>query len=118
MALKNVSNDPTATAVKQTIKPLIEGDNLPDFWVREEGDTYYVFVANPMTQTIQYPLDYCYAFTDKGSTRDITINHHGRSQQWTLKFKPMESLLLQIDKDGVKQINLGFTPKKMPGFVE
>lgn len=118
MALKNVSDDPAATAVKQTIKPLIEGDNLPDFWVREEGDTYYVFVANPMTQTIQYPLDYCYAFTDKGSTRDITINHHGRSQQWTLKFKPMESLLLQIDKDGVKQINLGFTPKKMPGFVE
>ena len=99
-------------------KPLIEGDNLPDFWIRKDDDTYYIFVANPLTQTIEYPLDYCYAFTDQGATRNITVNHHGKSEIFTLNFKPMESLLLKVDSEGIKQINLGFMPKKMNGYQE
>ena len=98
------------------LTPLIEGDDLPDFWCRKDGDTYYVFVANPMTQTIEYPLEYCYAFTDKGSTRQITVNHHGKSERITITFKPMESLLLKIDKKGVQFIDLGFTPVEMNGY--
>lgn len=100
------------------LTPLIEGDDLPNFWCRKDGDTYYVFVANPMTQTIEYPLEYCYAFTDKGSTRQITVNHHGKSERIALTFKPMESLLLKIDKKGVQFIDLGFTPVKMKGYKE
>ena len=98
--------------------PLIEGENLPDFWIRKDDNTYYIFFANPLTQTIEYPLDYCYAFTDKGATRDITINHHGKSEAFTLNFKPTESLLLKIDSEGIKQIDLGFMPKKMNGYQE
>lgn len=93
--------------------PLIKGQSLPDFWIRQDGNTYYIFVANPLTQTISYPLDYCYAFTDKGSLRTITVNHHGKSEQVTLRFRPMESLLLEVTKKGVKQIDLGYTPKRL-----
>ncbi|MBR1517367.1 MAG: hypothetical protein IJ620_04420 [Bacteroidales bacterium] len=110
---KSVSTDGSTL----TWDALIEGENLPDFWVRKDGESYYVFVANPMTQTISYPLDYCYAFTDKGSERTVRINHHGKSEEMTLKFKPMESLMLEITANGVKQVNLGFTPKKMRGYV-
>ena len=99
-------------------KPLIEGANLPDFWIRRDNDTYYIFFANPLTQTIEYPLDYCYAFTDQGSTRDITVNHHGKSEAFTLNFKPTESLLLKVDAAGIQQIDLGFMPKKMNGYQE
>lgn len=102
----------------QECKPLIEGDNLPDFWIRKDDDTYYIFVANPLTQTIEYPLEYCYAFTDQGATRNITVNHHGKSEAFTLNFKPMESLLLKVDADGIQQIDLGFMPKKMNGYQE
>ena len=91
----------------------IEGENLPDFWIREDNDTYYIFVANPMTQTIEYPLDYCYAFTDQGATRQITVNHHGKTEAYTLNFKPMESIMLKVDANGIEQINLGFEPKRM-----
>jgi len=114
LSCDNVKGDASAI----TAKPLIEGDNLPDFWCRKDGDTYYVFVANPMTQTIEYPFEYCYAFTDKGATRDITVNHHGKSEKITLTFKPMESLLMKIDKKGVQFIDLGFTSVKMNGYVE
>ena len=90
-----------------------DGDNLPDFWVREEGDTYYIFFANPLTQNISYPLDYCYAFTDKGSVRDIVVNHHGKSERCTLRFHPMESILLEVTKRGIRQIDLGYTPRRL-----
>ena len=102
----------------QDCKPLIEGDNLPDFWIRKDDNTYYIFIANPMTQTIEYPLDYCYAFTDQGATRDIAINHHGKSEAFTLNFKPTESLLLKVAAEGIQQIELGFMPKKMNGYQE
>ena len=94
-------------------EPLIKGDNLPDFWIREDNDTYYIFIANPMTQTIEYPLDYCYAFTDPGATHEITVNHHGKSEAYTLTFKPMESIMLKVDANGIEQIDLGFEPKRM-----
>ncbi len=108
-SLDNVSDNPSVI----TAKPLIEGSDLPDFWCRYEGDSYYVFVANPLTKTIKYPLQYGYAFTDKGCTREITINHHGKTEQYTLNFHPMESLLLKISKKGIEQIDLGFVPEKL-----
>ena len=107
-ARSNVSND--ISIIKD--KPLIEGENLPDFWCRKDGGTYYVFFANPMTQTISYPLPYCYAFTDKGSERHIIVNHHGRSEQYTLQFEPMQSILLKINRLGIKQIDIKYVPKK------
>ncbi|MBQ4377472.1 MAG: hypothetical protein II793_07235 [Bacteroidales bacterium] len=111
--MKNVKSNGTAFK----FHGLIEGENMPDFWIREEGENYYVFVANPLTKTITYPLEYCYAFTDKGAVCPITVNHHGKSEEITLRFKPMESLVLEISPKGVKQVNLGFTPKKMRGYV-
>ena len=108
-ALPNVSRDASII----NAKPLIEGDNLPDFWCRKDGNAYYVFFANPMTQTISYPLSYCYAFTDKGTTRHITVNHHGKSEHYTLEFNPMQSLMLKIDRRGIHPIDLGFTPQRL-----
>ena len=109
LALDNVGTH----AAVITHKPLLEGDSLPDFWCRQEGDTYYIFVANPMTQTISYPLDYCHAFTDQGSQRAVTVHHHGKSEPYTLRFRPQESLLLRVTPDGITLIDLGFTPTVM-----
>lgn len=104
--LKNVVDTPERLASIS----LIEGEGLPDFWCREEGDTYYIFFANPLTQTISYPLDYRYAYTDRGATRDIVVNHHGKSEHYRLAFKPTESLLLKIDRSGIHNIPLNYTP--------
>ena len=98
--LGNVKADPGVI----NVKPLFEGENLPDFWCRQDGDTYYVFVANPMTQTISYPLIYRYAFADKGSVRHITVNHHGKSEPYALKFAPMQSIMLKITRHGIEEI--------------
>ena len=110
--LKALPNVAANTSVI-TAKPLIEGENLPDFWVREDGDVYYVFIANPLTRTIGYPLDCGHAFTDKGAVRNITVNHHGRSENLTLRFAPRQSVLLKIDRCGVKRIDLGYEPPEL-----
>ena len=112
--LSTTLNSQLSTTLNSKLSTLnfIEGSNLPDFWIRKDNDTYYVFVANPLTQTIEYPLDYCYAFSDKGAKREITVNHHGKSETYTLNFKPTESLLLKVDAEGITQIDLGFMPKK------
>lgn len=94
--------------------PLVEGEQLPDFWIRQDGEEYFVFVANPMTQTIEYPLAYEYAFTDKGSERAVRINHHGRTDDLTLRFRPNESLLLHVTESGVEQIDLAYTAPHLP----
>lgn len=112
--LPNVASD--ASLLVST--PLVQGNNLPDFWARQEGDTYYIFFANPTTKSIRYPLQYCYAFTDKGSHFDATFNHHGKSEKVSLDFAPTESLLYKVTPDGVEKVELGYTPKKLNGYVE
>ncbi len=93
---------------------LVEGVDLPDFWCRQDGDSYYIFFANPMSMKVTYPMEYCFAFTDKGSVRDIVVNHHGKSDRVSLEFRPMESLMLQVTPKGVKKIDLGYIPPVLP----
>ena len=102
-----------ARAADIGLKPLIEGEELSDFWCRQDGSVYYVFIANPLAQTIEYPLSYGYAFTSGTTTRRITVHHHGKSEPVTLTFRPTESIVLVISKKGIKQIDLGYMPKEM-----
>ena len=116
-ALTALSAQPTVTRDAARLEkqlPLIEGDNLPDFWVRQDGDEYFVFVANPMTQTIEYPLAYEYAFTDQGSERTIRVNHHDRTDELTLRFRPNESLMLHVTDSGVEYLDLDYTAPHLP----
>lgn len=106
MSLPTVSSDPSVIAGS----PLLEGDDLPDFWCRVDGDTYYIFIANPLSQKVSYPMEYRFAFTDKGSTRKVTVNHHGKSEEMTLDFRPMESILLKVTPAKVEKIDLEYHP--------
>ena len=110
--LEKVLSLPNVSAESSSLpgKALIEGEDIPDFWCRVDGDTYYAFFANPHSQAVSYPMEYEYAYKDKGCTRNITINHHGRSEAVTLDFRPMESLLYKITPKGVSKIDLEFDP--------
>lgn len=108
-SLPSVSSDPSVIPGK----PLVEGMDIPNFWCREDGKKMYLFFANPMTSTVSYPMEYGKAFDDKGSTREVTINHHGRSDLVTLDFRPMESVLLEASRSGVRKINLGYVPPRL-----
>ena len=110
MAFENASQ--TMDVVEQ--KPLVEGENLPDFWCRRDGDDLYIFFANPAAQRLTYPLRYGQAFEDKGSKREVIINTDAGARPLTLEFKPNESLMVKATDEGeVEIIDLGFTAKKI-----
>ena len=90
--------------------PLLEGDSLPDFWCREDGGTYYIFLANPYSDIVSYPMEYGCYLQDKGSVRQVTVSHHGRSEDFRLEFHPGESILLEVTADGIKTLDLGYDP--------
>lgn len=105
--LPNVSSHPKDVLTR---KPLLEGEDLPDFWCRKDGDELYIFVANPCAKNLKYPLRYGQAFEDKGSVREIMVNTDAGTRAVTLNFKPNESLMLKVGKDGmVEVIDLDFS---------
>ena len=111
MQLESVSTRPEEVLAQ---KPLLEGEDLPDFWCRQDGEELYIFVANPAAKNLKYPLRYGQAFEDQGSQRALVVNTKAGAQSLQLNFKPNESLLLKVTKDGkVEILDLGFTPKKI-----
>ena len=108
----SVSREPSAI----TGEPLIEGEDIPDFWCRKDGDNLYIFFANPLSEKVSYPMEYGYAFRDHGSERIVTVNHHRKSEQYKLEFAPRESILLEVSPKGIRRIDLGYIPPKMKGL--
>jgi hypothetical protein len=107
-SLKNVSAD-LDKIVKN--KPLVAGENLPDYWARVETGDLMLFFAHPMTQDLRLPLRYGQAFTDKDQTRELTIQFGARALPLKLVFKPYQSLLVRIPQDGPAEfIDISYQP--------
>ncbi|MEW2922587.1 glycosyl hydrolase [Muricauda sp. ANG21] len=82
-------------------KPIIEGESIPEFWIKKEMDTYHIFFANPKTKELKYPLDYDMGLALEKYDYPITININGKSITTNLTFSDGESLLLKVDDNGV-----------------
>jgi hypothetical protein len=107
--LPNVSND---FAALQKQKPLIEGENLPEFWCRTDGKYAHIFFSNPKAKDLKYPMAYGQSFQAEPIVQKITVNFAGNSSQAELTFDPYQSLLMVVDDNG--NITFGeitFVPK-------
>jgi hypothetical protein len=93
-------------------KPLIEGENLPEFWCRTNGESAIIFLANPTSKALKYPLKYGQSFQDSTIVQNVTINFNGKSLPVELCFEPYQSVLLNIARDGnVTREEIKFVPK-------
>jgi len=112
--LPNVSEKPED--ILKHIRPVMEGQELPEFWCRQDKEDRYIFIANPAACNMHYPLRYGQAFEDNGSVRDVKIYTAQGPKQYKLDFKPNQSILLHIDGNGnIKEIELGFEAKRIEG---
>jgi len=108
-ALPNVSADFTRVARG---KPLVTGENLPDFWARIDGAETIIFFANPKAQNLHLPLRYGQSLATEDVERPIEITIAGKTTPLTLVFKPYQSIVLTIDGDGLfKFMDITFQPK-------
>jgi hypothetical protein len=91
--------------------PLLQGDSLPDYWVREAGDTLFCFFAHPFTRDLAYPMTSGDSYTQDTLRFDLKLNYQGKSHALPLRFAPYQSLLLQVLPDGSLQwIDIEFRP--------
>ena len=108
-AMPNVSADFTKVARG---KPLVAGENLPDFWARRDGDETIIFFANPKAQNLHLPLRYGQSLAIGDVKRPVEITAGGKTRSLTLVFKPYQSILLTIDGNGTTSfVDITFEPK-------
>ena len=109
-ALENVSND-----FQKIINhaPLLQGENLPDYWCRVAADgTHYLFLAQKLSKGLKYPVYSGQSFMDKSDFEELTINVNGKNIQQKFEFKPYQSLMLKISPEGkIEFMDINFVPK-------
>jgi hypothetical protein len=90
--LRSIDRLPTA--------PLVNGELVPDFWCREDGQEMYLFIAHPASKGLRYPLRHRQATEMKHERLDVTLNWRGFQLGTTLDFLPGKSVLLLLRPDG------------------
>jgi hypothetical protein len=89
------------------LTPLIEGDDLPDFWTRQADDDLIVFFAHPGTRHVRYPMERGQADRLRSVRRVVTIHSHDQVRKLALSFPRNQSLLLKVSRKAIKTVNLG-----------
>ena len=109
-SLSNVSND-FQKIVNHS--PLIEGDDLPEYWCRVDSDgTHYLFLAQMLSKDLKYPVYSGQSFMDESIFKKISLNVNGKNIQKDFEFKPYQSLMLKISKNGdLEFMDINFVPK-------
>lgn len=90
--------------------PLVEGNDLPDFWCRTDGENAWLFFAHPASRNLRYPLAYGQAEQAIECRRDVHIQWCGKRIPVTLDFAAGGSILVEIDGDGKKHQKMYILP--------
>ncbi|MGM0377841.1 MAG: glycosyl hydrolase, partial [Bacteroidota bacterium] len=107
MSLKNVASEFIHPG-----KPLIEGENIPAFWARKNGSVLYIFLANPSSKKLKFPVKYGQSYTKNSCELPVKINYKRDSFNLNLKFNPYTSLLYKIENDTLEKLDISFIPKE------
>lgn len=90
------------------LKPLVEGNDLPDFSYRRDDSDHYFFFAHPQARGLTYPMKPGHYRSAGNESRDISINIEGRTYETKLEFEPGASRLLKCGASGVEFFDVGF----------
>ncbi len=80
------------------VRPIVEGEDLPGFWVRRTDEHVYLFFAHPSARQVQYPMQYGQSYLDKTLIRRVILHVEPTSRKVELRFEPYQSLVLQVSR--------------------
>jgi hypothetical protein len=107
-ALPNVGRD-LAKAVPGA--PLVKGEDLPEYWCREDGGETLFFFAHPDSKGLSYPMRYGQSLRRETVERRVVLNAGGRRVEARLRFEPYRSLLVTVGRRGQPRVeDLGYLP--------
>ncbi len=81
--------------------PLVEGENIPDFWCRSDNGTAWLFFAHPASQHLKYPLTYGQSDQAIACRKELRINWNEKEIPITLDFPAGASILVEVRADGI-----------------
>lgn len=109
---KLMQSENVSGRIPDDMNPLIEGIGLPPYWCREDGNSLYIFFANPKSERLKFPLEYGQSLSEKTETLTAEIFFKGKSHHLELIFEPYQSLLYRISGREVEKIDISFIPEK------
>ena len=91
---------------------VVSGENLPEFFCREDTDELIIFFAHPKTKDLKYPMKYGQSLCVEDIEVPVCLNYSGHKMEVSLVFEPYQSLLLRTGRDGsVHFEDIHFMPK-------
>ena len=95
--------------------PLIEGADIPEFWVRCVDDELLIFFAHPKSLDLAYPMTIGQSLCDETVVRDLQLNAFAREIPLKLEFAPYQALLMRIAPSGkIREENIAYEPPPPP----
>jgi len=79
---------------------LLEGEDLPEFWCREDDEGLTLFLAHPKTRELSYPMAYGQSRCEETRVWRGKLYAFGRAADLEVTFAPYQSVLLRVGKDG------------------
>jgi len=107
-----MSSENVSSSIPEDIGNLIDGSELPPYWCRADGNSLYIFFANPKAARLKFPLEYGQALDEETKKIPVTINFKRRSYSLDLIFDPYQSLLYKISGKKADKIDISFVPAK------
>ncbi len=106
LMLDNVVKD-----IDKKVKPIISGENLPDFIVKKKNNHFLFFFANPDAKDLSLPLKYGQSFRETAKKIPVTFEINGESLHYELVFDPYQSIMIEITEDlKIEEIDIKFYP--------
>lgn len=93
------------------LTPFISSNYVPKHWCRTEGDSLYIFFANPKSAWLKFPLEYGQSLSSDTVQKKITIQYLGKQISLDLTFEPYQSLLYKIVNGEATEIDITFIPE-------
>ncbi|MFC2107612.1 glycosyl hydrolase [Bacteroidota bacterium] len=87
-------------------EPIIEAEIIPEYYCRETDEKLIIFISNPTSWNLKYPVKYKLSDESKEFPFSGNINWRGESYPFELVFQPNESILLEVDLNGIVKIEL------------
>jgi hypothetical protein len=87
------------------VTPLVTGEEIPPFWARQDGETWYIFFANPAAAQLTYPMDYGKsAEAQTVRTHSVVIHTEVGECPVELRFNHGRSILLEITRNRAREV--------------
>ncbi|TXT58917.1 MAG: hypothetical protein BAJALOKI2v1_280008 [Promethearchaeota archaeon] len=98
ISLENVSQD---LEMIYNSNPLINAEKDFYYWCRYDDEDAVIFIANPITKEIHYPLEYNFWKRAESTEIPVKITWRDETHDIRLRFKPNQSLLVRIEDTSI-----------------